>query len=180
MANAINLAQKSFLLVSGASRGIGRALAVECAAQMAAGSLIVLLARSSSGLEETKAMILEQNSQNITVIIHTIDLTRPSPAELSAIFSTALEGRTANEFDLVMIVHNIGTIGPVSKFAREIGAEASLWQDYFAINVFSVAALNSAFLDAMKSKVNSTQRVFIVNVTSGTAIAPFSSLTLYW
>lgn len=179
MSNSVNLSLRTLLVVSGASRGIGRALAVECSAKLASGSLVILLARSKSGLEETQNQILASSATNITVIVHAIDLTRPSPDDLAGIFRTALDGRSIAEFALAMIINNVGTIGPVNKSAWELGLDAAAWQDYFAINVFSVAGLNSAFLNTV-GQPNTQKRVVVVNITSGTAIDPYPSFAFYW
>lgn len=176
---AINLCQKTFLVVSGASRGIGRMLAIECAAKTTAGSLIVLLARSTAGLEETKAQILAKNPNNITVMIFTIDLTRPTPNEFKQIFDTALYERNVSDFQLAMIIHNVGTIGDVTKFAKNFGNnDEQLFQDYYAMNVFSVIALNCIFLEQFNDALNVPR--FVVNITSLCAVKPCKSFTLYW
>ncbi|KAG8308539.1 very-long-chain 3-oxooacyl-coA reductase let-767-like [Homalodisca vitripennis] len=58
--------QRSFCLVTGASQGIGQSFAVEFAHRFAAGSHIVLLARSQDGLNQTKELIQASNP-NVTV-----------------------------------------------------------------------------------------------------------------
>ena len=175
--NAVNLSQKVFFIISGASRGIGRAIAIESSSKFATGSVIVLLARSTSGLEETKAQILAKNQSNVTVLTFAIDLTKPSIDELNNVFETSLAERSPNEFSLAFIVHNIGTVGDTSKTARELGADLSIWHDYYSTNVFSVAALNTAFLAAFPG--DATARKLIANITSKAGIVPFQSFGLY-
>lgn len=177
MANAVKLFQKTFFVISGASRGIGRAIAIECASKFAAGSVVVLLARSISGLEETRTKILARNPTNVTVIPFAIDLQHPSGDEITNIFGTALSEHNIDDFGLAMIVHNIGTIGDITTLARQFGDDASVWSDYYATNVFSVIALNRAFLDHF---TQSTKRRLIVNVTSTCGVKPYKSLALYW
>lgn len=177
MSNAIDLAKKTFFVVSGASRGIGRAMAIECAAKMASGSVIALVARSASGLEETKAQILAKNQTNVTVHWFAMDLTRPNAAQIANIFETALNERNIADFEQAIIIHNVGTIGDVTKWAKVIGSDADLWNDYFSMNVFSVTALNTAFLNLFET--NDIRRL-VVNVTSKLAEVPCKSLTLYW
>lgn len=178
MSNAIDLAKKTFFVISGASRGIGRTMAIECASKMSSGSCIVLLARSPSGLEETKAQILAKNPMNVTVHWFAVDLARPTAAEIANIFETALNERNIADFELAIIIHNIGTIGDVSKWAKAIGDDVDLWNDYYSTNVFSVAALNTAFLNLFES-TNEIRRL-VVNVTSKAALVPFKSFALYW
>lgn len=177
MANAVNLSQKSFFVISGASRGIGRSIAIECAAKFAAGSVIVLLARSMGGLEETKAQILARNPTNVTVFLFAIDLAHPSTEELENIFETALSERNIADFGLAMIVHNVGTIGDTTILAKDTGTDMTVWQDYYYINVFTVVALNKIFLDHFYASTN--QRL-IVNITSLCGLEPFKSFVLYW
>lgn len=177
MSNAVDLAKKTFFVVSGASRGIGRAMAIECAAKMSSGSVIVLVARSASGLEETKAQILAKNPTNVTVHMFAMDLTRPTADQIQNIFDTSLTERNIADFELAFIIHNAGTIGDITKWAKLIGNDGDLWNDYFSMNVFSVVALNTAFL-----KLFETNRIrrLVVNVTSKAALVPFKSFTLYW
>lgn len=176
--NAVDLTQKTFFLITGASRGIGRSMAIECAAKMATGSVIVLLARSTVGLEETKAQIMARNPSNVTVILLTYDLTRPTAEQISSIFDATLNERNVDEFKLAMIVHNVGSIGNVKQYAKDFGtSDMDEWHDYYAINVFSVISLNTEFLKRFNDR--STRR-FIVNVTSKCALVPCKGLTMYW
>lgn len=173
--NAIDLGQKTFFLMTGASRGIGRTMAIECAAKMATGSVIVLIARSMAGLEETKAQILAKNPTNVTVFLLNIDLTRPTVEQIQSIFDSTLNERNIDEFKLAMIVHNVGSIGDVKQFARDF-YDMDKWHDYYAINVFSVIALNTEFL----KRFNAITQRLVVNVTSKCGLVPCKSLTMYW
>lgn len=174
--NAVDLAQKSFFLMTGASRGIGRTMAIESAAKMATGSVIVLIARSMNGLEETKAQILAKNTSNVTVFILALDLMRPTTDQINSIFDTALSERNIGEFQLAMIVHNVGSLGDVTKLAKNFD-NMDEWHDYYAMNVFSVIALNTTFLKRFNESVS---RRLVVNITSKCGLVPCKSLTMYW
>lgn len=173
--SAVNLTQKTFFLMTGASRGIGRTMAIECAAKMATGSVIVLIARSMPGLEETKAQILAKNPTNVTVFLLTIDLTRPTVEQINSIFDASLEERNLDEFKLAMIVHNAGNIGDVTQYAKDF-CDMDQWHDYYAFNVFSVIALNTEFL----KRFDGQMRRLIVNITSKCGLYPVKSLAMYW
>lgn len=177
MSNAVNLNQKLFFVLTGASRGIGQSMAVECAAKASAGSLFVLLARSIEGLEQTKSQMLSRN-HDISVKIFAIDLTHPSPEELLKIFIDSLADNRVEDFQLAVIVHNVGSIGDVTKFAKDFGDDEKVFQDYYALNVFGVIALNRVFLNLFDA-AKSVQRL-VVNVTSLCAVKPCKSFTLYW
>lgn len=174
--NAVDLTQKTYFLMSGASRGIGRTIAIECAAKMATGSVIVLIARTTAGLEETKAQILAKNPSNVTVFYLALDLTRPTPDQLQSIFDATLNERNLDEFRLAMIVHNVGSVGDVTQYARHL-ADTDQWQEYFALNVYAVIALNAAFLKRFAAV---ECRRLVVNITSKCGLVPFKSLAMYW
>lgn len=174
--NGVDLTQKAFFLMTGASRGIGRAIAIECAAKMATGSVIVLIARTSAGLEETKAQILAKNPSNVTVFLLNMDLTRPTNEQINSIFDLTLTDRNLDEFKLSMIVHNVGSIGDIKQYAKHLN-DVEQWHDYFAINMFSVIALNSEFMKRFNA-INC--RRLIVNITSKCGLVPCKSLTMYW
>lgn len=169
MANSIDLNQVSYCLVTGASRGIGQKMAIECSKKFKAGSVVVLLARSITGLEKTKSLILEENSQ-ISVVIHSIDLTAPSKKELNEIITKSM---SCLIFELAFIIHNFGTTGDLSKTASKMN-DMTEWHSYFSANVFSVAGLNCQFMENFP-----TTKKLIVNITSKMALFSAGSMTLY-
>lgn len=168
--NSLDLKQKCFLVISGASRGIGQTLAIELAHYLLSGSKMLLLARNIDGLKNTQKQIHNINS-NIIVDIHAIDLTRPTTEELQLCFEKSTTNCTKYEF--AMIVHNVGTLGDVKSLAIDLN-DPIVWQNYFDLNVFSVAAINSLFMQLF-----SPIRKIVVNITSLCAIKPFQRQTLY-
>lgn len=171
MANSINFKDKlAFLLVTGASKGIGAKLAIESARDLKSGSVVVLLARSIIGLEVTKKKILEINSK-IEIYVKSIDLVKPSKDELNEIINETVKGRI---FELTVLIHNVGTIGDVKKWSSDIEDYTEL-QEYFSTNVFGVIVLNNLFLAAFPKEV----KKLIVNITSKAAICPFKSFAFY-
>lgn len=172
MSSAIDLRDKlAFLLVTGASKGIGSRMAIECSQNFKAGSVVVLLARSEAGLEMTKQEMLKVNG-GLKVIIKSMDLTKPSPEDLKLFVTEAYDATVA--FDLAMMIHNVGTLGDVKKWARDIDDYNSL-ESYFSTNVFGPIMLNNILLKAIAP----TTRKFIVNITSKAAISPFKSFGFY-
>lgn len=172
MSNAIDLRDKlAFLLVTGASKGIGAKMAVETSRNFRAGSVVVLLARSEAGLESTKSEILRNNSE-LKVVTKSIDLVKPSSEDLKLIIDGSFDSKVA--YDLLMVIHNVGTLGDVKKWARDIDDYEYL-ESYFSTNVFGPIVLNNILLKS----VAPTARKFIVNITSKAAIAPFKSFGFY-
>lgn len=172
MANAVNLSQKAFLLVTGASKGIGQMIAIQCAKRLAPGSVCVLLARSADGLAETKQQIVNA-SNGVSVKTHPIDLTSPTEAQLHSIIKESLGDQLESAFEMAMIVHNVGNIGDISRQANDFG-DIDEWRSFFDLNVFAIATLNSFFVRQFSSV-----RTVVVNITSKCATVPYNSFTLY-
>lgn len=172
MANSIDLSNKvTYFLITGASRGIGKTMAIETSKNFAPGSVVVLLARSQSGLDDTKAKILESNS-GVKVIVKAIDLTKPSVEEYDDIIAGSFDKSV--KFDLAMIIHNVGTLGDVAKWSTDIESYSEL-ENYFSTNVFAPTILNNRLLKAFPTDL----KKFIVNVTSKAGQTPFKSFTFY-
>ncbi|XP_021700839.1 sepiapterin reductase [Aedes aegypti] len=169
----IDLDQVSYLLITGASRGIGQRMAIETARKVKPGSIVVLLARSASGLESTKAEILEVNPR-ITVITSSVDLANASKQLLEDIIEKSLAKTPTNNFGLAAVIHNVGTIGNVARKAIDM-SDRQEWEEYFATNVFTVGVLNSCFLHKFKE----CAKKLVVNVTSKACLLPFNSMGFY-
>lgn len=172
MANSINLEEKlCYILITGASRGIGRTLIIESSKKLKKGSTVVLLARSLKGLQETKFGILK-NNPDFQVYLKSLDLTKPSAKELDSIIQETYQ-RDKN-YDLAIIVHNVGSIGDASKKARECESYKEM-EDYYSLNVFAPIILNSLFLKVVKPET----RKFVVNISTKAALDVFPSLSFY-
>ncbi|CRL01309.1 CLUMA_CG014427, isoform A [Clunio marinus] len=172
MSNPIDLKGKlAYLLVTGASKGIGATMAIETSRHFKSGSVVVLLARSQSGLEATKTAILEANAC-LKVVIKAIDLTKPSTEDLNLIIHSSYD-KSVN-FDLTMIIHNVGTVGDISKWSHEI-EDYNVLENYYSTNIFSPIILNNLFLKVIPESM----KKFIVNITSKAAKFPFKSMGFY-
>ncbi|KAL5276273.1 SPR family protein [Megaselia abdita] len=169
-----DLNKKTFFLISGASRGIGKTFAIECAKKFKPGSVIVLIARSLSGLETTKSEI-ESKTQGLTILVYSVDLSVYDAKSYSELLKKSLKESSTepNDFEMAFIVHNAGTIGDVSTKAKGLN-DVKKWDIYFRTNVSSVIALNCEFM-----RVFDGQKKLIVNVTSKAAVVPFASFTEY-
>lgn len=172
MANAVDIVDKlAYLLITGASRGIGRAMAIETSRFLKAKSVVVLLARSYEGLEGTRYEILRAN-EDLTVIIKPMDLTRPTIEEINEIITSSFD--TTLNFDLALIIHNVGTLGDIGKWAKSI-TDFNELSPYFDVNVNTPTILNNCLLKIIPS---STKKL-IVNITSLAAQRPFKSFGFY-
>lgn len=169
----IDLNQVAYFLITGASRGIGQRMAIETSRKFKPGSIIVLLARSASGLEATRAEILNENP-HISVVTSSVDLSNASKQLLDDIVGKSLAKTPVSNFGLAMIIHNVGTIGNVERKAIEM-SDRQEWEEYFATNVFTVGILNSCFLHRFRE----CAKKLVVNVTSKACLVPFKSMGFY-
>jgi NAD(P)-dependent dehydrogenase (short-subunit alcohol dehydrogenase family) len=111
---SIDFSKKAIVVVTGASRGIGRTIALEISRNLNQNSIIVLLARSEGDLEQTKNLIQEVD-KSLTVITHAVDLATADVKTYEAILekSTSAVDTTGIEFGIIF--HNAGTTGDVKQ-----------------------------------------------------------------
>ncbi|XP_017479941.1 PREDICTED: sepiapterin reductase isoform X1 [Rhagoletis zephyria] len=168
----VDLEKRTYLLVTGASRGIGQRMAVDVSAKLKAGSLIVLLARSEQGLAQTKASITALGN-DLNVITFSIDLSSATATQFQELLAKSLDGTKASNFERAFIIHNAGSVGDVSKSAIDV-SDTTVWQQYYHMNVFSVISLNCEFFRAF----NCLPKI-VVNISSKCGIEPYASMSFY-
>jgi len=168
---------KTFCLITGASKGLGRCMAVEFGAQFPLGSVMVLIARDAVKLEETKQMVKDVSS-SIDVHCVAMDLGQQNEDNFSNLLSKLLcdMQSSAQDYDQALIVHNAASLGPVNKNFTELGNWKEV-SEYFDLNLTSVVTLNSAFLRQFKT--SSVSHKTVINITSICALQPFKSWSLY-
>jgi sepiapterin reductase len=171
--------KKTFLLVTGASRGLGRSLAVNIAKNLGKQSFILLLARSKDGLEETKAQILKNVADfELTISLQSVDLSCCSDALFDQLFKDVI--KTANpdilSFEQAIIIHNAASLGDVSKKVAEF-VDAGECQDYWNVNITSPAILNNVFLRHFPA--SDKRNILCINISSICALQPFKTWALY-
>lgn len=169
--NSIDLHQKIFFVITGASRGIGKTMAIECAKKFKNESVIVLLARNANGLSDTKAQILKANP---TLLVYTIsiDLGNASVDDLRTCLTEPLKTHPIEQFELAFIIHNVGTMSEVKNISTYTDIE--YLRNYFDVNLFNVILLNNLFIDIFKNN-----KRFVVNLTSGAALSAYPSIGMY-
>ncbi len=150
----------AYALVTGASRGIGRALAVALAQR---GYDLLLVARSEDQLRAL-AQEISANHQRQSHLL-ALDLAAPGAAETVAAWALA------HTKELAVLVNNAG-YGLWGRF-EQLGLAAQ--QNMLQLNMLLPVALTHALLPALRQQ----PRAYILNVASTAAYQAVPSLTLY-
>jgi len=150
----------AYALVTGASRGIGRALALALAG---CGYDLLLVARSEEALQELCSEIMLEHKRDANFLA--IDLAEPEAA------ATVAAWAQQQTKDLVVLVNNAG-YGLWGRFEQLPLAEQ---QNMLQLNMNLPVALTHALLPALRQGKKS----YILNVASTAAYQAVPSLTLY-
>jgi sepiapterin reductase len=174
-------------LITGASRGLGQAVAMEAAATAAASKessiRLVLVARSVNGLEETKLAIQSILSTNVSITTRVMDLADMETLEKhwDGLLQDVLileEDTTHHNITFVNNAGSLGHVGPCSSTPSlrdlrqtvDLNVTGSLWQSVRLIqHVKQNQPANRALLVANLTIVNVSSLVAISNdfVTMG-------------
>ncbi|TKR75829.1 hypothetical protein L596_017066 [Steinernema carpocapsae] len=167
--------KKTFCVVTGASRGIGQAIATKLAETSAPESTFLLLATNKEKLQET-ADIVQEN--NITVNVETVAVDfsdeNLSLEGVETAFKRLVE--QSSDIDRFIIVHNAGTTGDMNQKAIEL-ENPEAWQSHLRINVTAMVQLNCLLYRLTNGK--GKEAPIFVNITSLLAIKAFPSFTQY-
>jgi NAD(P)-dependent dehydrogenase (short-subunit alcohol dehydrogenase family) len=142
-------------VVTGASRGIGRRIAVRLGAN---GAAVALVARGQAGLEETAAEIRATGGR---AEVFPADLSQSNPAAIAA-----LKAKIESALGVPSILVNAaGIFGPIS-LIKDVDMAA--WLETIAINALTPCLLCQAFVGGMIAQKWGR----IVSLTSAAALHP--------
>nr|XP_003704968.1 PREDICTED: sepiapterin reductase [Megachile rotundata]XP_012144375.1 PREDICTED: sepiapterin reductase [Megachile rotundata] len=161
-----------FLLVTGASRGIGRQIAITFGSLLGGNSHVLLLATNLNALKETAKNI----SSNVSVDTVSIDLSNATKGELHDVIMQSLKNKTVTQFDQVVVVHNVGTMGDLTKKTNDM-TDINIWHSYYDLNVFVPAILNGVVMQIFNETTNTKKTV--INISSLLGLKPTKSTGYY-
>ena len=98
---------RSFVMITGASRGFGRAVALELGKVVGAGSTLLLVSRSRTDLETTKEIVRDARP-GLAVELESIDL---ATADKSAFDKVVRANYGSADHEVAIVIHNAGTLG---------------------------------------------------------------------
>ncbi len=138
---------RPYTLITGASEGLGKALAIECARR---NMNLILVALPDSGLQQVRDYLLK--NFDVDVIAIDQDLTAPDSAGslLRIVQQTGIE--------INMLINNAG-LGNTQLFES---ADRCFFEKQIRINVIATTALTHAFLPLLRRH----NRSYILNVSS--------------
>eukprot|EP00585_Thalassiosira_rotula_P004676 CAMPEP_0196138342 /NCGR_PEP_ID=MMETSP0910-20130528/6020_1 /TAXON_ID=49265 /ORGANISM="Thalassiosira rotula, Strain GSO102" /LENGTH=312 /DNA_ID=CAMNT_0041398937 /DNA_START=3 /DNA_END=941 /DNA_ORIENTATION=- len=196
---------KSLVICTGASRGIGRAVALAIADAVHASSNgkspatgtimfsaplhMILIARSSECLRETARLVEQRRDASdtisgtpVTTSCHQMDLSDLDlfPDKLEQILTPLSE----EKYGSCLLINNAGSLGQLG-LASSISGESSMKEMRKAIdfNVTSSIWVSSqfirTFLPSAEASTAKTPLVRIVNMSSLCAVEPFPTMSIY-
>ncbi|XP_074109341.1 sepiapterin reductase-like [Cotesia typhae] len=160
---------KLFVLITGASKGIGREFAITFSKIAERDSHFLLIARNKTGLRET----MSKMSTDVNVDYVSVDLSLVKADHLEDIIRKRIN---PDEYDHAIIIHNVGTSGDLSQLTNETN-NFRVWEKMYDLNVFSPAVLNSVFMEIFNDNVKAKK--LVINMSSLAAKIPLSSMGYY-
>ena len=150
-----------FFLITGATRGIGRAIVKELDSHYGTNAAYLLIARNEAALHSLKGEI-----QGKTQIL-AVDL--GAPASAARVVTASLSKTDAAGYDRLVLVNNAGILGPVGKIGTLTNDEI---EENIQVNLAAPMVLANEFLRWAGTSPNSK---LIVNISSGAARFPIVS-----
>lgn len=164
---------RSVCILTGASRGFGRALAPLLARLLSPGSVLLLSARSESALLPLEEELGTQHP-GLRVVRAAADLC--TEAGLQQLLCAVRELPRPEGLQRLLLINNAGTIGDVSKGFLNVTDPAEV-NNYWTLNLTSMLCLTSGTLNAFPDSPGLSKTV--VNISSLCALKPYKSWALY-
>ena len=163
------------LIVTGASKGFGRALCVEFAKSILSSINCVLVCRSQDDMEATVSEMqsVREEGQDLSYEIIVGDL---EDADSIANLATQLF-RRSYDYTKIIYVNNAGSLGPLGRI--DSGFDIGLFSRSIQLNITSPCILLSRLLLELRSSPITARSIVIVNVSSLWAIEATSTLGAY-
>eukprot|EP01041_Mallomonas_annulata_P013799 gene13799-29342_t len=175
MADIVN-ASWNFLVVTGASKGLGKAIALAFAKSTKNPLHVVLTGRSGDGLEAIRTALMSARESHETVC-------ELMPADLSDLktLPTTTESLFAIKSDRLyskaILINNAGSLGRLATIGS--GETLSDFSDALDFNITSSCYLSSKFVEKFVKNTTLTKSSLIINISSLCAIQAFESWGIY-
>ncbi|XP_013883055.1 sepiapterin reductase a [Austrofundulus limnaeus] len=166
---------RALVIITGASRGFGRAVAQDVSRAVRPGSALVLAARSGKELRALREELTESEAgrAGLKVEVVTADVGRTE--DLEDLLRRSEQVFT-EDMDHLVLVNNAASLGDVSRYTRDFTDPGEV-DSYLSLNVSSALCLTARVLRAFPQRAG--LRRTVVNVSSLCALQPFPSWVLY-
>lgn len=164
---------RTLCVLTGASRGFGRALALLLAPLLSPGSVLVLTARNDEALRQLEAE-LGAGRPGLRVVRVPADL--GAEAGVQRLLGALHELPRPEGLQRVLLINNAGTLGDTSKGFVDL-ADPTEVNNYWDLNLTSMLRLTSSILKAFPDSPGLSRMV--INISSLCALQPFKGWTLY-
>ena len=172
MSTPLDFNKKILAIITGASQGIGKTIALELNRRLASGSKLVLIARSEDKLIENKKLLADINT-DVAVDVRALDLSKTTATNYETVIDSSFNPKT-DTYDVGIIFHNAGQVGKLTKSTELRSFDE--WRSFYDTNLFSASILNSVFLDRIKPHVSNT---FVVNISSFCGVQAVVNMGMY-
>ncbi|XP_070706948.1 sepiapterin reductase-like [Pempheris klunzingeri] len=166
---------RALCIITGASRGFGRAIAKEMSRLVKPGSVLVLVARSGDDLRALQEEVNESEASRASPVVRCVvaDL-----GQLEGPESVVRASKEAFSVDIdhIILVNNAASLGDVSRYAKSFTNMIEV-DSYLSLNVSSSLCLTASVLQAFPQCPG--LRRTVINITSLCALQPFRSWVLY-
>ncbi|KAK4297628.1 hypothetical protein Pmani_029970 [Petrolisthes manimaculis] len=163
-----------WVLVTGASRGLGAAICEGISPLLGPGSVLVGVARSKERLDATAAKVKALNP-NIKVITEAVDLSTILKEDFEVLLKGSFDSEHSPPPTKAIIFHNAASLENLT-YLKQM-KDANKITPYFHFNVSSVISLNAVFMDHVSHLCNGS--ITVVNISSLCALQPMKSWGLY-
>ncbi|XP_034566256.1 sepiapterin reductase a [Notolabrus celidotus] len=166
---------RALCIITGASRGFGRAVAVQLSRLVKPGSVLLLAARSGDELRALQEELAgsEAGRAGVKAVCVEADLGQKEGPE--RVLKAAAEA-SSEEIEHLILINNAGSLGDVSCFTKDFTNMADV-DSYLSFNFSSCLCLTAGVLQRFPKRPGLKRTV--VNVSSLCALQPFSSWVLY-
>jgi sepiapterin reductase len=186
---SVTVGSRSVVLITGASRGFGKSIALEAARTWGPALDMHLIARNKRGLEATKQAVealvsVSEGPRIWTWPIDLGDLDALSP-QLAQVFAAVRqpEGSPVSPpYTKAYLFNNAGLVGPIA-YAKDLHKDLAALRQSIDLNVTSFVYLTSLFLQYFGAPTSQNLQfgssAVIVNISSLAAIQPFHTWGVY-
>ena len=156
---------KRLIIVTGASRGVGREIAIECNKIYEKETLFVLIARNMNKLEDVKSLLREQKSNETNVYTtFKFDFSNQNYQTVDYLkeFTSFLNGYDLSKISELFVFYNHGTL-----ILSSVENSIQHLNEFFETNVLSVWKLLGCIRQLFQ--IEKTPKQYHINISSKSA-----------